>query len=147
MSAEVGRRSLSLAVDASKPDSLSIKGNQLDVEKRLYLGGLPHAHPTRRINVGSSTAVNHSFYFLSVVPTLLRPFCSQVSSSFQGCVHSVRLNGAILDLSKPASRHNVTSCFSSEQAGSYFNGSGYGVFSQSDTPPSHLSSHSPSQPV
>lgn len=52
VSGEVSRRSLSLAVDTSKPDSVSIKGNQLDVEKRLYLGGLPHAHTTRRINVG-----------------------------------------------------------------------------------------------
>ena len=52
MSVEVSRRSLSLAVDASKADSVSIKGNQLDVEKRLYLGGLPPAHATRRLNVG-----------------------------------------------------------------------------------------------
>lgn len=50
--AEVSRRSLALAVDGSKPDSVSIRGNQLDVDRRLYLGGLPHAHATRRINVG-----------------------------------------------------------------------------------------------
>lgn len=62
VSAELGRRSLSLAVDTSKADLVSIKGNQLDVDKRLYLGGLPHAHATRRINVGqpSPAAANQS---------------------------------------------------------------------------------------
>ncbi|XP_029698573.1 laminin subunit alpha-1 isoform X2 [Takifugu rubripes] len=101
VSAEVSRRSLVLAVDGSKPGSASIRGNQLDVDRRLYLGGLPHAHATRRINV---------------------------SSSFQGCVRSVHLNGAVLDLTKPASRHNVTSCFTDDQAGSYFDGSGHALF-------------------
>ncbi|XP_027137087.1 laminin subunit alpha-1 isoform X2 [Larimichthys crocea] len=98
VSAEVSRRSLSVSVNGSSPDSVTIKGNQLDVDNTLYLGGLPHAHATRRINV---------------------------SSSFAGCVHSVSLNGAVLDLSKPTSRHDVTSCFTNDQTGSYFNGSGY----------------------
>ncbi|KAM9337101.1 laminin subunit alpha-1 [Symphorus nematophorus] len=98
VSAEVSRRSLSLSVDGSSLDSVSVKGNQLDVDDRLYLGGLPHTHKTRRINV---------------------------SSSFPGCVRSVSLNGAMLDLSKPASQHDVTSCFTRDQTGSHFNGSGY----------------------
>ncbi|XP_076577630.1 laminin subunit alpha-1 [Chaetodon auriga] len=98
VSAEVSRRLLSVSVDGSSPDSASVKGNQLDVDNRLYLGGLPHTHTTRRINV---------------------------SSSFSGCVRSVSLNGAMLDLSKPASQHDVTSCFTNDQMGSYFNGSGY----------------------
>lgn len=37
-----------------------------------------------------------------------------------------------MDLSKPASHHDVTSCFSSDQTGSYFNGSGYAVLSESE---------------
>lgn len=37
----------------------------------------------------------------------------------------------MLDLSKPASRHNVTSCFTNDQAGSYFDGSGHALFSES----------------
>uniref|UniRef100_A0A8D3CIM4 Laminin, alpha 1 n=1 Tax=Scophthalmus maximus TaxID=52904 RepID=A0A8D3CIM4_SCOMX len=84
----------------SNPDSVTVKGNQLDVDDTLYLGGLPHTHATRRINV---------------------------SSSLPGCVHSVSLNGAMLDLTKPVSQHNVTSCFTKDQTGSYFNGSGYTV--------------------
>uniref|UniRef100_UPI0037E85A5F laminin subunit alpha-1 n=1 Tax=Semicossyphus pulcher TaxID=241346 RepID=UPI0037E85A5F len=98
VSAELGRRSLVVSVDGSRPDSVSVKGNQLDVEDRVYLGGLPHTHASRRINV---------------------------SSSFPGCVHSVSLNRVMLDLSKPASQHDVTSCFTNDQTGNYFNGSGY----------------------
>ncbi|CAJ1081613.1 laminin subunit alpha-1 isoform X3 [Xyrichtys novacula] len=98
VSAELARRTLSVSVDGSSPDSAQVKGNLLDVEDRLYLGGLPHTHTSRRINV---------------------------SSSFSGCLRSASLNGAVLDLSKPTSKHDVTSCFSNDQTGSYFNGSGY----------------------
>lgn len=52
VSAEVSRRLLSMTVDGFSPTSVSIKGNQLDVENRLYLGGLPHTLTGRRINVG-----------------------------------------------------------------------------------------------
>lgn len=59
---------------------------------------------------------------------------SQVSSSsFPGCVQSVSLNGAMLDLSKANSKLGVSSCFSKDQAGSYFNGSGYAELSKSKT--------------
>lgn len=151
VSAEVSRRSLSLAVDSSKPGSVSIRGNQLDVEKRLYLGGLPHAHTTRRINVrhfffcnnqskvSFNVAVSHrgccTSCIWSVDPATFPPpsLPPQISSSFQGCIRSVHLNGAVLDLSKPASRHNVTSCFTNDQAGSYLDGSGYAIFSESNT--------------
>ncbi|KAM7369500.1 hypothetical protein PAMP_010819 [Pampus punctatissimus] len=98
VSAEVSRRSVSVSVDGLSPDSVSVKGNQLDVNSRLYLGGLPHTHTTRRINV---------------------------SSNLSGCLRSVSLNGAMLDLSKPASQHDITSCFTKDQTGSYFNGSGF----------------------
>uniref|UniRef100_A0A672HAN2 Laminin G domain-containing protein n=1 Tax=Salarias fasciatus TaxID=181472 RepID=A0A672HAN2_SALFA len=92
------RRTASLSVDGSSPDVASVRGNQLDVDGRLYLGGLPAAVSGRRINV---------------------------SSSLPGCIRSVSLNGAMLDLSAPASMHDVTSCFAKDQTGSYFNGSGY----------------------
>lgn len=51
VSAEVIRRSMLVSVDGSNPDSLTMKGNQLDVDKRLYLGGLPHTFTTKRLNV------------------------------------------------------------------------------------------------
>ncbi|XP_074549755.1 laminin subunit alpha-1 [Halichoeres trimaculatus] len=103
VNAELVRRSLSVSVDGSSPDSVTVKGNLLDVENRIYLGGIPHTHTSRRINV---------------------------SSSFPGCVRSVSLNGAKLDLSQPTSRHDVTSCFTNDQTGSFFNGSGYAALAR-----------------
>uniref|UniRef100_A0A3Q1IEZ3 Laminin subunit alpha-1 n=1 Tax=Anabas testudineus TaxID=64144 RepID=A0A3Q1IEZ3_ANATE len=86
----VSRRSMLVSVDGSKPESVTMKGNQLDVDNKLYLGGLPHSFTTRRLN-------------------------------------SITLNGAAMDLSKPSSQHDVTSCFTKDQTGSYFNGSGYAI--------------------
>uniref|UniRef100_A0A3Q3N9Y2 Laminin subunit alpha-1 n=1 Tax=Mastacembelus armatus TaxID=205130 RepID=A0A3Q3N9Y2_9TELE len=103
VNAEVSRRSMSVSVGDLSPGSMTIKGNQLDVDNRLYLGGLPHTYTTRRVNV---------------------------SSSFPGCIRSVSLNRVKLDLSQSASQHDVTSCFSKDQTGNYFNGSGYAVFMQ-----------------
>ncbi|XP_067342410.1 laminin subunit alpha-1 isoform X1 [Channa argus] len=100
VSAEVSRRTMSVSVNGLSSDSVTVKGNQLDVDNRLYLGGLPNTFITRRINV---------------------------SKSFPGCVQSVSLNGATLDLSKPALQHDVTSCFIKDKTGSYFNGSGYAI--------------------
>ncbi|KAM9332589.1 laminin subunit alpha-1 [Pholidichthys leucotaenia] len=98
VTAEVSRRELSISVDRSSPDSVSVKGNQLDVDSRVYLGGKPHTVTSRRISV---------------------------SNSFPGCIRSASLNGATLDLSNPAMQHDVTSCFTKDQPGNYFNGSGY----------------------
>ncbi|XP_028290565.1 laminin subunit alpha-1 isoform X3 [Gouania willdenowi] len=98
VSAEVSRRSVSVSVDGSDLSSASLKGNQLDVNNLVYLGGAPPTLNTRRINV---------------------------SSSLQGCIRSLTINRAILDLTTPTSQHDVTSCFAKEETGSYFNGSGY----------------------
>lgn len=67
----------------------------------------------------------------SNTPSPSCPCVSQVSSSFPGCLHSVSLNGVTLDLFKPSTRHHVSSCFTSDQPGSYFNGSGYAILSTS----------------
>uniref|UniRef100_A0A3Q2V502 Laminin, alpha 1 n=1 Tax=Haplochromis burtoni TaxID=8153 RepID=A0A3Q2V502_HAPBU len=96
--AEVGRRLMSVSVNSLKTESISVKGNQLDVDNKVFLGGTPHTMTSRRIGD---------------------------TSSFPGCVRSISLNGVVLDVSKPASQHGVTSCFTRDQIGSYFNGSGY----------------------
>ncbi|KAM8822118.1 laminin subunit alpha-1 isoform 2-T2 [Synchiropus picturatus] len=96
--AELSGRWLSLSADGSAPASAPVKGNQLDVESKLYLGGIPATLASRKINV---------------------------SSSFPGCIQSVRVNDASLDFSRPAAKHDVTSCFALEEAGSHFNGSGF----------------------
>ncbi|XP_072306440.1 laminin subunit alpha-1 [Eucyclogobius newberryi] len=100
VTAEVSRRSVSISVGGTS-DSTHIKGNQLDVESRVYVGGLPHTHTAKRINV---------------------------SNSFPGCIRSVALNNAALDLNRPETQHNVAACFSSDQKGAHFNGSGHAVF-------------------
>ncbi|KAM9826836.1 laminin subunit alpha-1 [Neosynchiropus ocellatus] len=96
--AELSGRWVSLSADGSTATSASVKGNQLDVESKLYLGGIPPTLTSKKINV---------------------------SSSFPGCIQSVRVNDVNLDFSQPATKHDVTSCFTLEQAGSYFNGSGF----------------------
>lgn len=136
VTAEVGRRSLSLAVDESSPAATAtLRGNQLDVDKRLYLGGLPANHSTRRINVMTSQSpqlITQIYSATSLLSSTLCPPClTQVSSSFPGCVRSLSLNGATFDLQSPASRYDVTSCFYRDQPGSYFNGSGFAVLSES----------------
>ncbi|KAK7893588.1 hypothetical protein WMY93_022740 [Mugilogobius chulae] len=93
VTAEVSRRSVSVMV-----------GNQLDVESRVYVGGLPHTHTAKRINV---------------------------SHSFPGCLRSVAINNAALDLNRPETQHSITACFSSDQKGAHFNGTGHAVFMHS----------------
>ncbi|XP_029004531.1 laminin subunit alpha-1 [Betta splendens] len=100
VSAEINRQVMWVSVDSSSRDSVTLKGNQLDVDNTLYVGGLPHTFTTRRINV---------------------------SSSFSGCLHSLSLNGVTLDLFKASTQHHVSSCFTNVQSGSYFNGSGYAL--------------------
>ncbi|KAM4605993.1 laminin subunit alpha-1 [Polymixia lowei] len=94
---ELIRRSVSVSVDGASSLPVSVRGNQLDVQNTLYLGGLPHTHTTKRIG--------------------------NVSSSLPGCVQAFSVNNMRLD--KPSSQHNTASCFTNTQTGSYFNGSGY----------------------
>uniref|UniRef100_A0A8C6SS04 Laminin G domain-containing protein n=1 Tax=Neogobius melanostomus TaxID=47308 RepID=A0A8C6SS04_9GOBI len=96
---EVNRRSVSISTGGAS-DSTPMKGNQLDVESRVYVGGFPHTYTAKRING---------------------------SSSFPGCIRSVALNNAALDLNRPETKHHITSCFSSDQQGAYFNGTGHAV--------------------
>ncbi|KAK0150257.1 Laminin subunit alpha-1 [Merluccius polli] len=93
---EFAKRWVSMAIDGVTSHPVSVKGNQLDVDKTLYLGGVAHKH------TWSSTNVTHSL---------------------PGCIQDVRLNG--VRLKTPASQHNTTSCFTHTQTGSYFSGSGF----------------------
>lgn len=49
--AEVGRRLMSVSVNSLKTESISVKGNQLDVANKVFLGGTPHTMTSRRIGV------------------------------------------------------------------------------------------------
>lgn len=80
----------------------------------------------------AATTANHRALYrhLTALSDLLLDCFTQVSSSFPGCVRSFSLNSATFDLQSPASRYDVTSCFSRDQPGSYFNGSGFAVLSE-----------------
>ncbi|XP_056439932.1 laminin subunit alpha-1 [Gadus chalcogrammus] len=93
---EFAKRWVSMAIDGVSSDPVSVRGNQLDVDKTFYLGGLAHTHTWKTSNV---------------------------THSLPGCVQAVSLNGVRLET--PASQHNTTSCFTHSQTGSYFNGTGY----------------------
>ncbi|CAL8292350.1 unnamed protein product [Lota lota] len=93
---EFAKRWVSMAIDGVTSDPVSVRGNQLDVDKTLYLGGVAHTHTWKSSNV---------------------------THSLPGCVQAVSLNGVRLET--PASQHNTTSCFTHTQTGSYFNGTGY----------------------
>ncbi|KAJ3611009.1 hypothetical protein NHX12_021025 [Muraenolepis orangiensis] len=93
---EFTKRWVSMAIDGVTSLPVPVRGNQLDVDKTLYLGGLSHSLTWRTTNV---------------------------SHSLPGCVQAVSLNG--VQLETPSSQHNTSSCFTHTQTGSYFNGTGY----------------------
>ncbi|KAM6953824.1 laminin subunit alpha-1 [Aplochiton taeniatus] len=95
---DFSKKSISLTVDGQSTAPLGIRGNTLDVEGKLYLGGLPQTYQAKRLNI---------------------------TQSLSGCLQSLMVNSGRMDTSSPASQHNTASCFSHAQTGSYFNGSGH----------------------
>lgn len=47
--AEFGKKSVMVSVDGSESDRIATKGHTLDVEGKLYLGGLPATYAAKRI--------------------------------------------------------------------------------------------------
>ncbi|XP_076992059.1 laminin subunit alpha-1 isoform X2 [Tamandua tetradactyla] len=90
-----------MTVDGQESPVVSIVGDgtTLDVEGKLYLGGLPAEY--RAKNIGNTT---HS------VPA---------------CIREVTVNSERLDKERPASTHAVTKCYTEAQEGTFFEGSGY----------------------
>ncbi|XP_036374630.1 laminin subunit alpha-1-like, partial [Megalops cyprinoides] len=95
------RHAVAVSMDGRRSDWVLVEGKDryLDVEDKLYLGGLPPGYSGR--NIGD------------------------VSHSIAGCVREVTLNGLILDTRSPASSFAVASCFSQAQRGSFFDGTGF----------------------
>uniref|UniRef100_A0AAR2LX45 Laminin, alpha 1 n=1 Tax=Pygocentrus nattereri TaxID=42514 RepID=A0AAR2LX45_PYGNA len=91
-----------ISVDGVDSERTPIKGHTLDVEGKLYLGGLPKGYIAKRIG--------------------------NVTHSMAGCMQKIKLNSAELSLQNAASSHQTDTCFSSVQEGSFFNGSGYATF-------------------
>ncbi|MBN3307029.1 LAMA1 protein, partial [Amia calva] len=83
----------------SAPAEAVGNGNTLDVEGKLFLGGLPLDYTAK--NIGN------------------------VTHSIPGCINSVMLNNKPLDRDSPVSAHSVDKCYTAAQEGTFFNGTGF----------------------
>ncbi|KAG1934304.1 laminin subunit alpha-1 [Pimephales promelas] len=91
-----------VSVDSSDSDRISTKGHTLDVEGKLYLGGIPSTYTAKRIG--------------------------NVTHSLAACLQDVTLNGVRMDLNGPLVADGTSSCFSGAQDGTFFSGGGYAAF-------------------
>uniref|UniRef100_A0A8B9K1Y3 Basement membrane-specific heparan sulfate proteoglycan core protein n=1 Tax=Astyanax mexicanus TaxID=7994 RepID=A0A8B9K1Y3_ASTMX len=99
---DFGKKSTLISVDGVDSERTATKGHTLDVEGKLYLGGLPTGYTAKKIG--------------------------NVTHSIAGCMQKVKLNGAEVNLQNTASSHHTGLCFTSAQEGTFFNGSGYAAF-------------------
>ncbi|XP_067290870.1 laminin subunit alpha-1 [Pseudorasbora parva] len=100
--AEFSKKSVMVSVDGRDSERVSTKGHTLDVEGKLYLGGLPATYTARRIG--------------------------NVTHSLAACLQDVTLNGVRLELGRALEAHETSSCFSRAQDGTFFSGGGYAAF-------------------
>uniref|UniRef100_A0A673Z2H1 Laminin, alpha 1 n=1 Tax=Salmo trutta TaxID=8032 RepID=A0A673Z2H1_SALTR len=96
---DFSKKSVVISVDSQASAPVLAKGNTLDVENKLYLGGLPHTYTAKKIG--------------------------NVTHSLAGCIQKVILNSVELDTQSPVSEHSTAHCFTAAQDGTFFNGSGY----------------------
>ncbi|KAL0156026.1 hypothetical protein M9458_047272, partial [Cirrhinus mrigala] len=112
------KKTVMVSVDGTESDRTPTKGHTLDVEGKLYLGGLPATYTAKRIgNV------------IDLHETKTKMSCGAVSNVLAACLQDVTFNGVQMNLSTPLSSHTVGSCFSRAQDGSFFSGGGYAAFS------------------
>ncbi|XP_056099529.1 laminin subunit alpha-1 [Rhinichthys klamathensis goyatoka] len=100
--AEFSKKSVMVSVDGTDSDRISTKGHTLDVEGKLYLGGIPSTYTAKRIG--------------------------NVTHSLAACLQDVTLNGVRMDLNGPLVADGTSSCFRGAQDGTFFSGSGYAAF-------------------
>ncbi|XP_062847310.1 laminin subunit alpha-1 [Trichomycterus rosablanca] len=99
---ELSKKGIVISIDGKDSERTSIKGHTLDVEGKLYLGGLPAGYTAKKIG--------------------------NMTYSVAGCMQKVKLNSAELNLKDAVTSHDIGSCFRSIQDGTFFNGSGYAAF-------------------
>ncbi|KAM5222010.1 laminin subunit alpha-1 [Ctenodactylus gundi] len=99
--AEYVKRKGLMTVDGQESPTVTVVGDgtSLDVEGKLYLGGLP-AHYRAR-NLGN------------------------ITQSIPACIQDVTLNGRSVDLDSPASATAIGRCYAAAEEGTFFEGSGY----------------------
>ncbi|XP_072008302.1 laminin subunit alpha-1 [Engystomops pustulosus] len=96
----IKRKSI-ITIDGQESTAVSTPGesNTLDVEGKLYLGGLPPSYTAK--NIGN------------------------VTHSIAACISNVTINSKQLDKDGAISIHAVNKCYASAQQGTYFDGSGF----------------------
>uniref|UniRef100_A0A8C9VHE8 Laminin A chain n=1 Tax=Scleropages formosus TaxID=113540 RepID=A0A8C9VHE8_SCLFO len=104
--ADFGKKLVTLTVDdlSSGPVLAKGKTSTLDVEGKVYLGGLPPDYKAR--NVGN------------------------VTHSIAGCLRDAVLNDEPLDMDRPVSSLATAGCFAAVQQGSFLDGTGFGAFAK-----------------
>lgn len=95
------KRKAFMTVDGQESPSVTVVGNAttLDVERKLYLGGLPSHYRAR--NIGT------------------------ITHSIPACIGEIMVNGQQLDKDRPLSASAVDRCYVVAQEGTFFEGSGY----------------------
>ncbi|XP_013373113.1 PREDICTED: laminin subunit alpha-1 [Chinchilla lanigera] len=99
--AEYFKRKGSVTVDGQEAPAVTTVGDgtSLDVEGKLYLGGLPPDYRPRSIG--------------------------NVTHSIPACIGEVTVNSRSLDMGSPASALAVDRCYAVAEEGTFFDGSGY----------------------
>ncbi|XP_053323848.1 laminin subunit alpha-1-like [Spea bombifrons] len=98
---EYYKRKGTITIDGQESASVSAPGdsNTLDVEGKLYLGGLPLDYTAKSIG--------------------------NITHSVPACIGKVAINNKQLDKESAISIHAVNKCYASVQEGTYFDGTGF----------------------
>uniref|UniRef100_A0A8C5PK68 Laminin subunit alpha-1 n=1 Tax=Leptobrachium leishanense TaxID=445787 RepID=A0A8C5PK68_9ANUR len=98
---EYVKRKSTISIDGQDSSSVSSNGdsNTLDVEGKLYLGGLPLDYTAKSIG--------------------------NITLSVPACIGNVVINNKQLDKENAVSIHAVNKCYASAQRGTYFDGTGF----------------------
>nr|XP_033789904.1 laminin subunit alpha-1 [Geotrypetes seraphini] len=98
---EYVRKKGTILIDGKASSAVSVLGNSntLDVEGKLYLGGLPLDYTAKHIG--------------------------NVTHSIPACISSVKINSKLLDKVSPLSIHAVNKCYTAAQEGTFFDGTGF----------------------
>ncbi|KAG8521110.1 Laminin subunit alpha-1, partial [Galemys pyrenaicus] len=98
---EYFKRKGSMTVDGQEAPMVTMVGDgtTLDVEGKLYLGGLPSEYKAR--NIGT------------------------ITHSIPACIGEVTVNSKPLNKDSPVSAFAITRCYAAAQEGTFFEGSGY----------------------
>ncbi|KAM4704989.1 laminin subunit alpha-1 [Rhinophrynus dorsalis] len=98
---EYVKRKGTITIDGQESPSVSAPGdsNTLDVEGKLYLGGLPLDYTAK--NIGN------------------------VTHSIPACISNIMINNKQLNKENAIAIHAVSKCYASAQQGTYFDGTGF----------------------